>query len=273
MIDVQECTVLSTSGAITAHVTVQNATSQTFARSILTLQMFNDSGRMVEQQQILGGAISPGVQTLTFQTPSSGRTFSIVKCALQGLLSRWATTASGISPFRLEEPPQEPTPPTQALLPTDASPVVVPVPEPMEDDASNPVAPEPDPPSPARDPGDPWHLLEDGAWEAAAERFRAMGLDTGGRRRVQQMINSEEPEQIRLGVMVCRWSRWSAPMLLVKLLQHDHPAVRLEAVDTLGRIVGPSMLRYIEPMLHDPDEAVAAAAALAVKRINGLQPR
>ncbi|MFT4979799.1 MAG: HEAT repeat protein, partial [Myxococcota bacterium] len=81
------------------------------------------------------------------------------------------------------------------------------------------------------------------------------------------------PEEVALGIRISCWSRWSAPMMMMRLLDHPSAEVRLEAVTAIGLSAGPSLLNAVQPLLTDSDDAVQVAAALAVQRMRGTVPR
>ncbi|HWM87338.1 MAG TPA: HEAT repeat domain-containing protein [Kofleriaceae bacterium] len=83
---------------------------------------------------------------------------------------------------------------------------------------------------------------------------------------VAELVASEEPLVAAAAASALLTAHQNAPQVLVELLRSDDPAVRVLAVDGIGRKAGEHARADLEPMLNDRDARVRSAAAGAVVR-------
>lgn len=294
MLDVTDCSVLLAreSGAprrgLTILVTVHNHSNQFFTRCRLLVTLETPRSFPAGSLTLEGGAITPGEQVLSFRSQIDSMPVGRISCELSYILGRWVTTVRGIAPHQAPQRGAPPAPdsapsPDQAeavhgdplsgrvLLPPveGAEPFLgpdmntMPLPREDEDDAG----------SGGAGPRDPWAMLDSGDEAAAKALFLQRNLSSDDRQRVRELLASSEPAVVAQACRISRWGQWSAPMVMRRLLKHGDPMVRREAVTSLGIMAGLSLLRDVQPMMRDSDPAVQAAAAVAIRRMRGTEPR
>lgn len=125
------------------------------------------------------------------------------------------------------------------------------------------------PPRPDKNAG-AFAALAEGGWEAAEPLFAADGLDARGRERVRDMLRSDEPDSIAMGVRIAATTGWrSAVQNMRRLVEHPDARVRLEVAAALGVLAGRSMLSLVRQLMVDEDEGVKAAAEASYERLSG----
>ena len=297
MLDVTDCSVLLAreSGAphraLTILVTVQNHSNQFFTRCRLLVTLETPRGFPAGSLTLEGGAITPGEQVLSFQSQIDSMPVGQISCELSYILGRWVTTVRGIAPHQA---PQRAAPPAPDAAPSpdqaetaDSDPLsgrvllppvegtepflgpdmnTMPLPREDDDDASS---------SDSDGTGlrDPWAMLDSGDEAAAKALFLQKKLSSDDRQRVRELLSSSDPAVLAQACRISRWGQWSAPMVMRRLLKHADPVVRREAVTSLGIMAGLSLLRDVQPMMRDVDPTVQAAAAVAIRRMRGTEPR
>lgn len=294
-------------------VEVHNQSSQTFARSTLTVRLCAAQGQIIAEVRVAGGAIAPGEQVLCLPLPEMHHATPVhaVLCRLEGVLTRWAPPVRHIQPLQLaptaaaaaavEDIPDaevvvERPPPPRREAPVRRAPeqgqgqgqeqeapwvraarrdAEATAQRAVRETRASALRSEQEGQRQARgpDPSDPWAMLESGQEEAAERLFGAQRLDGVGAARVRGLLSSQDVAQVVLGCTISRWTRWSAPTLLRPLLRHAAPQVREAAVAALGLVAGPSLLNDVVPLTRDGDEQVRAAAEKAVAQMRGLSPR
>lgn len=116
------------------------------------------------------------------------------------------------------------------------------------------------------DPDNPWTALDLSDIDRAAARFDGHTLDSQGRDRVRTMLRSTDPAELATACRIARVTGWRSTVQAIKrCVRHADTRVRLEAVQALFALGGPSMALAVRPLAKDPAPEVrqAAAAALA----------
>jgi len=115
------------------------------------------------------------------------------------------------------------------------------------------------------DPDNPWSALDLSDVDKAAARFEGHKLDSNGRDRVRQMLRSTDPKELAAGCRIARVTAWRSMAQTIKRnVRHADTRVRLEAVQALAALGGPSMSLAVRPLLDDPAPEVREAAAAAM---------
>ena len=116
---------------------------------------------------------------------------------------------------------------------------------------------------------DPWALLKRGQVDDAKDAFKGYNLDEAEREKVRALLTSPKPLEIARGCWISRITRWkSSSSMINRVLYHNDPRVRLEAVRALGIIAGPAAEPALHMLLRDSDPDVRNTAQRVLNRLH-----
>ena len=128
--------------------------------------------------------------------------------------------------------------------------------------------PPPKPATPETD--DPWQLVAAGHYDAAEEKLKGKALDTQGRERLRELLQSTDPVKIAAGCRLARATQWrSAVSSIRRHLDHADTRVRKAAVEAVGSLAGPGLVPTLQRMRQDASPEVRQSVEAAIREIEG----
>ena len=119
---------------------------------------------------------------------------------------------------------------------------------------------------------DAWDLVEAGRAEEALVVLAGKALDSAGRDRVRELVQSGDPAQVVLACRIAAATDWRSFVTTMRaLLGHAEAPVRAAAVRAIGALAGPSMTWQLLKLGQVADAQVRAAVIEAVAAIEGRQ--
>lgn len=135
---------------------------------------------------------------------------------------------------------------------------------PLPEQASSSPAP------PSSSSEDPWELVASRRFDEARAALAGTSLDSTGRDRVRELLQSTDPEEVALACDIAASTEWRSFVTSMKrVLGHADTRVRIAAVRAIGQLSGPAMIWQLEKLSGDSSPEVRQAVTEAVARIEG----